>query len=195
MPAKPRIIMAQVEGSGTAPTPGPVRVKLPELSLLNVSLTVKVRVGFSTENDPNPKEDRELPANVSEVGGKALPSPFAIVVGKICSVPTPAIVSRSEPNVVLPFKDEPPTPVVPPITTTPAALVQYAPPDCRQGEPLAVKLRVSAPVRAPRKLKEVPVALVESTVSGLGKMTTAAFAGRSEAAESRETAAIAAENV
>src|SRR5947209_18316785 len=102
--------MAHVEGSGTAPAPGPVRVKLPELSVLTVSLTVKVRVGFTAEKEPKPRADRDVAAKVSDVGGAALLSPLAIVVGKICSVPTPAIVSRSEPNVVLPFKDEPPTP-------------------------------------------------------------------------------------
>jgi hypothetical protein len=190
-PAKPRIIIAHVEGSGTAP--GTVRVKLPMLSPLNVSLTVNVRVGFGTENEPNPRANREVPGRNREVGGDALPSPLAAFVGKICSVPTPAIVSRSEPNVVLPFANEPPTGELPAVTTTPAALVQNVPPGCRQGEPLAVRLRVSAPVSVPEKVKEVPTAVVESTVSGLGKRTTAASARWSDTRVNSDIAATAAE--
>jgi hypothetical protein len=174
-PKKPRIIMAQVEGSGTAP--GTVRVKLPILSPLNVSLTVNVRVGFRTENEPNPKADREVSGRNSEVGGDALPSPLAAFVRKICSVPTPAIVSRSDPNVVLPFAKKSPTGLLPAVTTTPAALVQNVETGCRQGEAMAFRLSVSVPVRVPENVNEAPTSVVESTVSGLAKETNAASAG------------------
>jgi hypothetical protein len=182
--------MAQVDGSGTAP--GTVRVKLPILSPLDVSLTVNVRVGLTNENGPKPRADRDVSGRNSELGGDALPSPLVAFVGKICSVTAP-IVSRSEPNVVLPFGKKLPTGSLPAVTTTPAALVQNVPPGCKQGVPLAVKLRVSAAVSVPENVKEVPVAVSESTVSGLAKETNAASAGSIDTRVIRDTAATAAE--
>jgi hypothetical protein len=175
MPTNPKIIMTQVEDSGTAPTPGPVRVKPPVLSVRVVSLTVNVRVGLTNENGPKPRADKEVSGRNSELGGDALPSPLIAFVAKICSV-TPPIVSRSEPNVVLAFAKRPPTGSLPAVTTTPAALVQNTTAPCRHGDPLAVRLRVSAAVSVPENVKEVPVAVVESTVSGLVKVMSAASA-------------------
>jgi hypothetical protein len=106
-PAKPKIIIAQVEGSGTALE----TVKLPELSDRIVSLITNVSVGsICGENEPK-RADKDVDGKNSEVGGDELPRPLAGLVGKSCSVPTPDIVSNSEPNVVLlsGFMEEPPT--------------------------------------------------------------------------------------
>lgn len=104
-PQKPKIIIAQVEGSGTALD----TVKLPELSDRIVSLITNVNVGSTSgENEPK-RADKDVDGRNSEVGGDELPRPLAGLVGKSCSVPTPDIVSNSDPNVVPPFIEEPPT--------------------------------------------------------------------------------------
>jgi len=75
--------------------------------------------------------DKGVDGRNNEVDGDELPKPLAALVGKSCSVPTPDIINRSDPKVVLlsGFVDEPPTGEEPATTTTPAALVQYDGPD------------------------------------------------------------------
>ncbi len=118
--------MAQVAGSGT-----PLEmVKLPALSVRSVSLITNVSVGSIEENEPK-KADKGVDVRNNEEDGD-VPKPLAASVGKSCSVPSPDIVNRSDPNVVplLGFIEELPTPEEPATTITPAALVQYAVPAC-----------------------------------------------------------------
>jgi hypothetical protein len=128
-------------------------------------------VGFVTEKFGNPSPLNAAPENDIEVGGDPLPNPFPDEAGKSCTVPTPEIVISSAPKFQLPVVG-PKVPVnvlvwpmaeLPAMTTTPAALVQYAAP-CSQARPAAVKLNVAACVKVPVKTKELPAAFVAARV-------------------------------